>query len=211
MTAQIGDKFIFRGDDYSIVAISNPIQFDPKDYGLKPTPRSSACWKGYWCDYHISENGIMLKNLYVYSEDNCYPEINGIKPEAKEGKKKFQYMGHYLYKDLDMFMDYTGKILVGKGFMRDYYIHMGYQRAWAYEVLEELVFESGKLVRVIQHSEMAKKLRDEVDKDINKGKKIYKDIPRFVEKSFSLEMQDKAWWIIQDKLKVEEGLREYNK
>ncbi len=31
MTAQVEDRFIYKGDDYSIVAISEPIQFNPLD------------------------------------------------------------------------------------------------------------------------------------------------------------------------------------
>ena len=72
---------------------------------------------------------------------------------------------------------------------------MGYQRAWAYEVLEELLFDNGKLVKTIDHSEMAKKLRKELEDKPEEIKKISDNIPLFVDESFSLEMKDKAWWI----------------
>lgn len=193
MTAQVGDRFIYGGDDYSIVAISSPIQFAPSDYGIKPVPRCTACWNGYWCEYQISEEAIVLKNLYINSEDGCYPEINGVSPENR-GKKSFLYMGHHLYKDLNIFIEYTGRILVGKDFMREYYIHMGYQRAWAYKVLKELVFDKGKLVRSVDHSEMAGKLREEL-KEIEKNPEGKQNISLFVQRSFSLKMEDKAWWI----------------
>lgn len=68
-------------------------------------------------------------------------------------------------------MKYTGKILIGKGFINKYYIHMGYQRAWAYEVLEKLIFYKGKLIETVDHSEMAKKLRLELE---NKAEEIQK-------------------------------------
>lgn len=194
MTAQVGDRFIYKGDDYSIVAISEPIQFNPLDYGIKPVACCTACWNGYWCDYHISAEGIILENLYINAEDDYYPEINNVSPQ-KDGKKSFEYMGHHLYRNLNIFMEYTGKILIGKGFINKYYIHMGYQRAWAYEVLEELVFDNGKLVRTVDHSEMAKKLRKEIENKAGEIKEESYNIPVFVEKSFSLEMKDKAWWI----------------
>ena len=104
-------------------------------------------------------------------------------------------MGHHFYKNINIFMEYTGKILIGKDFIREYYIHMGYQRAWAYEVLEELLFDNGKLVKTIDHSEMAKKLRKELEDKPEEIKKISDNIPLFVDESFSLEMKDKAWWI----------------
>lgn len=194
MTAQIGDKLVFKGDNYSIVAISNPIQFYPQNYGIMPLAFTTACWKGYWCEYYISDKEIVLENLYINSQDNNYPEIKGITPE-KDGEKDFLYMGHHLYKNLGMLIDYTGKIIVGKGFINKYYIHMGYQRAWAYEVLKELIFDKGVFVESIDHSEMARKLRLELDEEMEENKKECYNIPLFVEKSFSLDMKDKAWWI----------------
>ena len=194
MTAQVGDRFIYKGDNYSIVAISNPIQFNPLDYGIKPVACCSACWNGYWCDYQISAKGIVLENLYINAEDDHYPEINNVKPQ-KEGKKSFKYMGHHLYKNLNIFMEYSGKILLGKGFINKYYIHMGYQRAWAYEILEELIFNKGELIKIVDHSEMARKLRWELENREEEIKKTDNNISLFVKESFSLEMKDKAWWI----------------
>lgn len=199
MTAQIGDKFTFKGDDYSIVAISTPIGFNFQNYGITPEPICTACWNGYWCEYEISDTGIFLKNLYINSKDDYYPEINGVRPvdDEKEGQKRYQYMGHHLYKNLSIPLEYTGKILVGKGFLREYYIHMGYQRAWAYENLRELIFENGKLMETFDHGEMAKKLRKEIDAQTNNKERANGNvnISMFIEKSYSLNMEDKAWWI----------------
>ncbi|MEZ3513713.1 MAG: hypothetical protein K1W37_00275 [Lachnospiraceae bacterium] len=194
MTAQVGDRFIYKEDNYSIVAISNPIQFNPLDYGIKSVACCTACWNGYWCDYYISKKGIMLQNLYINSENDYYPKINNVSPE-RENKKSFQYMGHHLYKNLNIFMEYTGKILIGKGFIKKYYIHMGYQRAWAYEVLDELIFDKGELIKTVDHSEMAKKLRLELENKAEEISKTGDNISLFVKESFSLEMKDKAWWI----------------
>ncbi len=195
MTAQVGDRFFLEGDGYSIVALSNPIQFQPEEYGMIPEACCTACWNGYWCDYHISEEGIRLQNLYIHTKDEIYPKINGIGPEEKS-KKYHLYMGHCLYRNLDLPMEYTGKILVGKDFIRTYYMHMGYQRAWAYEVLKELVFENGKLVQTVDHSHMAKQLREEIEsRTVENGGKD-DDIRQFVKKSFSLKLEDKAWWLL---------------
>ena len=127
-------------------------------------------------------------------ENDYYPEINHVGPE-KENKKSFKYMGHHLYKNLNIFMEYTGKILIGKGFIKKYYMHMGYQRAWAYEVLDELIFERGELIKTVDHSEMSRKLRLELENKAEEIQKTSDNIPLFVKESFSLEMKDKAWWI----------------
>ena len=195
MTAQIGDKFTFHGSDYSIVAISTPIQFNPVQFGITPLSACTACWAGYWCEYDISEEGIVLKNLYINSRDNNYPAINGVEAEEDE-REKFQYMGHHLYKNIGIRMKYTGKILVGKDFLREYYIHMGYQREWAYQTLVEFIFEDGNLIETVDHSNMAEKLREEIKKDTGKPKPYTEqDIARFVKNSFSLDIDVKAWWM----------------
>lgn len=202
MTAQVGDKFTFRGSNYSIVAISTPIRFDPANFGITPMSIVTSCWAGYWCEYDISEKGIVLKNLYINAKDDNYPAINGVEA-MKDKKGKFEYMGHHLYKDVQIPMKYTGKILVGKDFLREYYIHMGYQRAWAYQTLVEFIFEDGILLDTIDHSQMAEKLREEMKKT---GKPPYTelDIPSFfkdsssqdfVKDSFSLDIDVKAWWM----------------
>ena len=72
---------------------------------------------------------------------------------------------------------------------------MGYQRAWAYEVLDELIFDKGELIKTVDHSEMAKKLRLELENKAEEISKTGDNISLFVKESFSLEMKDKAWWI----------------
>lgn len=72
---------------------------------------------------------------------------------------------------------------------------MGYQRAWAYKELLEFVFENGKLIETIDHSNMAEKLRCELKTGRLSFNEERKNIPFYIESSFSLDMKDKAWWI----------------
>lgn len=193
MTAQIGDSFNFKGNNYSIVAISKPIKFDPSDYGLKPVACCTACWNGYWCDYDISKDGIFLRNLYVNTEGE-YPEINGIKAQGDSNNPRtLVFFGHHVYKDLNIPIDYTGKILVGDKFIHKYYIHMGYQRAWAYEILIELCFKKGKLVNEIDQSKKSEELREKFDRGEIKENSLI-SIKNFVKECFSLKYSDKVWW-----------------
>lgn len=78
MTAQVGDNFKYKNREYSIVAISNPIQFAPQDYDIIPEAICTACWAGYWCEYEITDEAIFLQDLYINSKDDFYPEINGV-------------------------------------------------------------------------------------------------------------------------------------
>ena len=96
MTAQIGDSFKFDGQDYTIVALSEYIRFDPREYGITPEAACTACWAGYWCAYNIKEDGIYLEDLYINSKDDYYPEILGVNPVSEEetGNKFSQIQVH---------------------------------------------------------------------------------------------------------------------
>lgn len=191
MTAQISDKYFYNGKGYSIVALSNDIGFKPEDYGLEPHTSSTACWRGYWCEYSIEKECIMLKNLFLHNKDGNYPEFEGktVIPECG-------HFGHHKYEDVNLLLPYTGKVLLGNGFIQDYYIHMGFQRSWAYEELIELVFEDGVLTEYYDYSDIAKKQREYIDKNVDDPSHPEgKDIIGFVTDSFSLDYKDKAWWL----------------
>ena len=195
MTAQIGDKFNFNGEMHSIVAMSAPLRFNPGKYGIMPESACTACWRGFWCVYNITDEGIFLNELYINSHNDRYPEIEGILPEKDpNGEGDLKYMGHHVYKNLNIKMNFSGKLLVGSGFISKYYIHMGFQRAWAYEVLTELVFDEGNLIETNDHSDIAADLRKKIG-----TAKVFPSsfFPKrdFVSDSFSLEYGDKAWWL----------------
>lgn len=210
MTAQISDKYRYEDKVYSVVAMSNPIGFDPKDYGLEPQASCSACWRGYWCEYAIKNGRIVLEKLLIYNAEDNYPEFNGVsalpleyedaecwtfgedKPKIKSFPINF---GHRTY-ETNMEINYTGKIVLGDDFIQDYYIHMGFQRSWAYKILKEFDFVDGKLTGIIDHSKVAKELREMIKRD-PEGFDImlHSNIESFVNDSFSLDTNIKAWWI----------------
>ncbi len=192
MTAQVSDSFRFDNNNYSLVATSKPLEFDPKEYGITPQPFISACWQGFWCAYNITNDGIFLEDLYINSEDDYYPEINGVSPFS--GNMNL-YMGHHVYSDLHLNLDYTGKILVGEGFLQEYYIHMGNQRFWAYEILKELVFENGVLVGVNDRSNIAVAVREAMKQNKGFNEYLYENSQVFVDGNFALDSPDRPWSI----------------
>lgn len=209
MTAQIGDIYKYGKKEYRIVAMSAGMPFNPKYYGLEPHPSSTACYRGYWCEYSVDDEKLVLKNMYMFNMDDNYPPLNGIEvaPQeyeecwgSKPGMKGIQkitvpaYMGHRAYKELNMLIPYTGKILLGDGFMREYYIHMGFQRAWAYKKLIEFVFDEGIAVECNDLSHIAKVQRQTMKEQNENPQYPDENISKFVEDSFSLDYEDKVWW-----------------
>ena len=213
MTAQISDIFKYQNEDYSVVAVSKVIPFKPENFGLEPQMSSTACWRGYWCEYNIINDKFLLNKLYFHNMEGNYPPFNGVEVSPQEFvdsvvynlndkksriEKSPAHSGHRLYKNVNLLIPYTGKIMLGKGFLSEYCIHMGFQRGWAYEKLIELSFENGKLVDYKDLSHKAKEQREILEnhrneKD-NNSEKSLKEIFESVNKSFSLDYSDKVWW-----------------
>ena len=191
MTAQIPDTYHYKGKKYSIIAMSAPIDFDPVEYGFFPISPHTACWRGYVCEYEITDDELYLRRLSIWCGNHGYPEFDGILPV--EDTKNF---GHFMvYENLHHHMDYTGSIVVGSGFLKQYYIHMGFQRAWAYKNVFELKFEHGRVKEKIDHSEYVKGVRKKIKEDPEYLDKVFSSITGFIDESFSLDKNIKAWWI----------------
>ena len=195
MTAQRTDFYTYENITYSLSRMSPPMPFDPCDYGLTPHPSSTACWNGYWCEYDVRYSVLYLKNLYLFNKNGEYPVFNGVSAEPQEFEEitahagphrkpkliRFpKYHGHRLYKNVELFIPYMGKILAGTDFLRDYYIHMGYQQPFAYKTLMEFVFEDGVLADFIDRSDDARKLREKLDLTDSFWEFQTLDLPRLI-------------------------------
>ncbi len=194
MTAQIPDTYIFEKKKYEFIAISEPIGFDPRDYGLKPNAPSTACWRGYWCEYGIKQSGLILEQFLIYNADGDYPPFNDIEPSLNERDATYR---------VHLKIDFTGKIVIGRGFINKYYVHGGFQRAWAFKEVKEIVFDKGNVIEVIDHSEEVKDLRRQYDKNPDKFLDdlvydlSYDDTPAFL-RDDSRPRSNKRWpwWLI---------------
>ncbi len=162
MTAQITDIYYYKTKQYNLVAMSDKPNFHPKNLGLDVTFKCSACWRGYWCEYEISEDEIFLKKLFVNTADGKYPDINGI----KVNKKPDRFLGHRVYEGLSIATKYTGKILLGDGWLFEYGVNAGHPSPWEYKVLKEFVFECGKLTKINDYSSIAKDIRETAENEI---------------------------------------------
>ena len=168
------------------------MRFNPREYGFTPIAPHTALWRGFWCEYKVLNDRLVLDTLHIYQDRGIpYPPLNGVGPEfsGRDGSMAE-------YHDLNMTVNYNGSIVLGKDFLQQYYIHMGFQRAWAYKTVIELIFKDGAVVERKDHSDYVAKLREKIDADPQSFKtQLTGDIHKFVEDSFSLEPSVKAWWI----------------
>jgi hypothetical protein len=191
MTAQVADTLVYEGRDYRIAAIENDWPFTPQDHGLEPRGQDTACRRGYFCRYSVTDGALFLMRLNVATAPAEPKPWRGIQP--KEGEF-FKFDRTWVYDGLQLPVAYSGGVIVGCDFLREYYVHMGFQRPHCYRTVIELVFEAGRLKRVRDYSEEMERVRQRIraHQGTSAPTPSRQDIEQFVDEAFSLSY-DKKW------------------
>lgn len=182
MTGQFPDMFHYNNERFEIVGVDGKELYDPKNHGLNPQFRCTACWRGYLLTYMIQENVLVLNDILINLNEKT--DINGVSPVAPKSGEPFTYQ----YKNVNMKIDFTGSILVGKDMVPGMYVHMGFQRPMSYKKVFEFTFKNGLLEST---KDLSKKMEEERKKNPEKDAKPKspkdKDVKEWIEDTFSLK------------------------
>jgi hypothetical protein len=58
---------------------------------------------------------------------------------------------------------FSGGLLLGKGFIRSFYVHMGFQAAWTYKKVVELLVTDGVVTDSVDRSEALAEVRSKIE------------------------------------------------
>ncbi len=178
MTGQIADSFLYDGDVYSLIGYTEGEPFTPLDYNIEPKAPHTACWRGFVLYYRLDNNKLLLQDMQLNAEEGL--EINGVKPKKTEDSFNFHYQ------DINLKLDYTGKIKIAKDFIQEMYVHMGFQRSSAFRTVLEIEFKDGDLVAVNDLSEKMKKRRKKnPTEDAEPQSTKESDIMTWIKRTFS--------------------------
>lgn len=155
MTAQIPDVMLLQDKKFSIAGVNGDELFNPAQFGLRPFPGITSCWRGDICTYQILYNKLLLGKLEI-SLHQQGPEIYGVRPFFSAGT----FDNTYVHVNLQM--DFTGEILVADKFIRGMYVHMGFHPAWKYETVYELSVSQGYVLNIKNVSEQMAQLREQM-------------------------------------------------
>ncbi len=190
MTAQIDDVFTYQNNAYSVAGVSDGHLFLPSDFGMSPVGTCTACWRGYKTEYALKGSQLIVDDFYVelHPDPDSYeykegPVINGQKPTRITDDI---FNNHY--EGLELPVDYRGGLLLATDFVEDLYVHMGYQPAWKYRSVLELIFEEGILRDEFDRSEKMAMFRERMreesqESQSNDGAEAGK-IPEFIRQAF---------------------------
>lgn len=159
MTGQIPDEFRYEGEQYSLIGIKGEGLYTPPDFGMQPRSASTACWRGYVMKFDCRDGYLILNGMNVNVEKP--PTVNNVEPIIMTEKMLEKEWGSFtaIYKELGLKTKFTGSLLLGKDFIQEMYVHMGFQRVIAYRTVLEIHVENGEISSVNDLSEKIEKIR----------------------------------------------------
>lgn len=198
MTAQFTDTFIFRGDQYSLIGIDGGTLALPEQFGMEPEQFSSACYRGFYATYELTEEALYLREMTLREKNGNYLPIAGILP-GKEGDKATRSLSMDVqayvvfpssqaahiatYHDLNVVISFTGKIRLARDFIHELYIHMGYPKATAFKTVLDITLKDGRVIEINDRSQEMEQKRGAFKKHYE-SENMFQTIPE----AFSLDM-----------------------
>ncbi|QSQ17448.1 hypothetical protein [Myxococcus landrumensis] len=158
MTAQISDSLIFRERQFALAAADGEGLFNPEQQRLSPQMISTACYRGYWCTYEVIAESLRLQQLHIgLSERAMRAAQHGEGPSLLEQRPVRSEQAHcFVYNNLAAPIPFSGGLLIAADFIQELYFHGGFQNAWKFREVHELLFEGGRQVQARDcSSEMA--------------------------------------------------------
>jgi hypothetical protein len=185
MTAQISDTVFYKGEAYGLVGIHANGMFDPDAYNLKAVDSCcSACWRGVHCEYAIRNNEIRLATVRTLLGKSA-KELFGVKPDYDD--KNYGGIFTACYFNLHKKLSLTGGIVIARDFMEDIYLQMGFQSAWIYREVHELIFDNGEILQAHDRSKELAAFREDMrDASLKPMSTVKGKIQKCIGRCFSL-------------------------
>lgn len=213
MSASPGGRYYYESEKWDPLYHLGDWPFDPDEFGLKEITPILCSGGGYWAEYKIQDDSIIMDTLHIRTSDDRYPAINGInvaeiryqeyeKCYRKNGETvkeivKFDFdLGYRRYCGLNIFIPFTGRLLLGKDVVDKYRSLARYTEYWIFKTIKEFSFEEGILTNVYDHSYTARIAQRETDRLLKDKETYYWDsVNKFVKKNLKQEYVEKTWWL----------------
>ncbi len=176
MTAQISDTFLYKGQEYFLIGIRGGELVCPEQFGMEPEMIITACYRGFYATYELTEDALYLRTFTLSEKNNKYLPIQGVMP----AKNNYQAT----YYGLSLTIPFTGKLRLARDFIEDLYVHMGFQKPSAFRAVLDITLNDGKIIKVNDRSGEAARIRGHFKKRFES-----EDTVTIIEKAFDLEME----------------------
>ena len=169
---------------YNLCGVNGEGLFDPRDEGFEPVAPHTACWRGFVSTYRVKRGVLFLDTAGIGVERELLehgvpgPELFGVKA-SKDGDGGFA-----VFENLEHEVGFSCGLLLGRGFIEELYVHMGFHPAYKFRDVVELKFEDGKLVDRLDRSVEMEALRNEMGRGEWDGSK---SLPEWIDDCFRLD------------------------
>ncbi len=191
MTGQITNQFKYEGEVYELVGIDGESLYTAEDFGITTQTASTACWRGYRTFYDCVNGELILDSLHVRTEDKIV--INGVVPnESEELAENSWAFFNTIYENLALKTKFNGSILLGKDFIREMYVHMGFQSAESFRTVIEIEVRDGDIIKVTDISaSMEERRKRGLEKPNRPPTHEDKDVGDWIKDRFSQDYKSK--------------------
>lgn len=160
MTQQVPDFIAYDGSSWGIREISGDRLwlFSPRDFGLQHEMGSTACWLGHICTFALREGILILDRLDLTGYSDM-PLLFGRAAKEVPDEERILIELRMAYTNLATPIEYTGGLLLGRGWPDDYNTRWDIPGIWTNIYVAELLFDQGRLTAALDHSKAFAALR----------------------------------------------------
>src|SRR5262249_30330814 len=139
--------------------------------------------------YLVDEKGKLKLNHLDIGLDKAEETKPLFGKTARHEADILKSMNGYVFEDLDAPVPFSGGMLLGSDFLREYYVHMGFHPAWKYADVVELIFDAGQLVQEFDRSTAMAEVRAKFDPKQLRGPSDPASIEAWVARCFSRDYE----------------------
>ena len=161
MSAQIPETVILDGRPFDLCGAKGENRlFDPRDHGVTPISLTSDCWRGFMSTYLIVDETLYLDGIEI--------GLDPRDPTGRDHELLSELFGNLKlngsstpghYENLEYPIAFTGGLLLGRGFVNETYVHMGFHLAYGFRHVVELELNEGQVVTRVDRSREMEEVR----------------------------------------------------
>ena len=138
MTIQSKDLITRCGQNVGLHLLRPESLFDPKKLGLEPEMMNTACYRGFYCTYDLTDRGFYLAKLTIRTDGDIYPAIHGVCGSSDSTH------GAYVYDGLKIPISYTGTIIIGTRAIARFAEAFGLPDPYSYTKVFQIELQKGR-------------------------------------------------------------------
>jgi hypothetical protein len=178
MTEQIKDQVVYKKKTRCLSACTGKGLFNPSKHGIKPEIMSTACHRGFHCQYEIIHSKLLLTQFYINLNERDLDRVaKGKLTIFNQVPKRYTQSGSSLnlhtnevktsweswdfkVEEIEEPISFTGGFLLGFGDIPEINARFVFYPGYNFQTVHELILEEGKLLEEHDRSSQMAEFRE---------------------------------------------------